>query len=206
MRLRIITTEDTEGHRVSKYSVPLCVLRGKYWFSSHRISLPEREPNGPGNGACVILREGELVHYSREDAIAPLWAGQRFPITDCISGWTILHRAPVIIEDIYSDERVPVDYYRSTFVKSLAMVPIQQDNPAGAIGVYWARQHKPTEHQLDLLEALADLAAVAFVNVQLFDEMKSARLDAEARAEELRKQASRHRLSDTLWASDTGRR
>jgi PAS domain S-box-containing protein len=141
------------------------------------------------DGACVILREGELVHYSREAAVAPLWAGQRFPITNCISGWSIVHRAPVVIEDVYSDARIPVDSYRSTFVKSLAMMPIQQDDPIGALGVYWARRHKATERQLDLLGTLAELAAVAFVNVQLFDEMKSARFEAEAQAEELRKQA-----------------
>jgi PAS domain S-box-containing protein len=141
------------------------------------------------DGACVILREGEHVHYSREEAIAPLWAGQRFPITNCISGWSILHRAPAVIEDIYSDERISADYYRGTFVKSLAIAPIQQHSPVGAIGVYWARRHRATGRQLDLLETLADLAAVAFTNADLFDEMKSARLKAEAQAEELRNQA-----------------
>jgi hypothetical protein len=55
------------------------------------------------DGACLILREGELVHYAQEDTIAHLWAGQRFPITNCISGWSIIHKRPVVIEDIYSD-------------------------------------------------------------------------------------------------------
>src|SRR5690349_16314077 len=63
------------------------------------------------DGACVILREGDLVYYSQESAIARLWTGQRFPIGNCISGWSILHRAPVVIEDVYADPRVPVPAY-----------------------------------------------------------------------------------------------
>ena len=37
------------------------------------------------HGATFVLREGDLVHYAADDAIAPLWTGQRFPITRCIA-------------------------------------------------------------------------------------------------------------------------
>jgi two-component system CheB/CheR fusion protein len=30
------------------------------------------------DGATFVLRDGELCHYADEDAIAPLWKGQRF--------------------------------------------------------------------------------------------------------------------------------
>jgi hypothetical protein len=39
------------------------------------------------DGATIVLRDGELCFYADEDAIAPLWKGQRFPMTECISGW-----------------------------------------------------------------------------------------------------------------------
>jgi len=119
------------------------------------------------DGACVILREGELVHYSHEDTVAPLWAGQRFPIENCISGWSILHREPAIIEDIYTDERIPVEYYRNTFVKSLAMQPIQPENPIGSLGAYWSGRHRATPRELALLEKLADVAALVLQNLAL---------------------------------------
>lgn len=131
------------------------------------------------DGACVIVREGELVHYACEDAIAPLWQGQQFPISNCISGWSILHDAPAIIEDIYADDRIPADYYRSTFVNSLAMMPIHADNPIGAIGVYWRQKLKAGERQLELLERLADIAGIALTNAQLFAREQETRRMAE---------------------------
>ncbi|MFL6214182.1 MAG: PAS domain S-box protein [Blastocatellia bacterium] len=141
------------------------------------------------DGACVILREGDLVYYSQEDAIAPLWAGQRFPIDNCIGGWSILHRAPVVIEDVHSDSRIPLDYYRNTFVKALAIMPMQPENPFGAIGVYWSRRHRADERQLKLLETLANLASTAIAHAELFEEAKAARAEAERHADALQKQA-----------------
>jgi PAS domain S-box-containing protein len=141
------------------------------------------------DGACVILREGDLVYYSQESAIARLWAGQRFPISNCISGWSILHRAPVVVEDVYADSRIPLPAYQTTFVKSLAIMPMQPENPFGAIGVYWGRRHRASERQLKLLETLADLASTAITNAELFEDAKVARAQAERHVEALQKQA-----------------
>jgi GAF domain-containing protein len=113
------------------------------------------------DGATFVLREDDLCHYVDEDAISPLWKGQRFPLSACISGWAMLNRHGVAIADIYSDDRIPHDAYRQTFVKSLAMVPIRQLDPLGAIGNYWADHHEPSQRELALLQALADSTAVA---------------------------------------------
>src|SRR5262249_9792295 len=43
------------------------------------------------DGVSLVLRDGELCHYAEEDAISPLWKGQRFPMSTCISGWSMLH-------------------------------------------------------------------------------------------------------------------
>ncbi|MEJ0010374.1 MAG: hypothetical protein WDN72_07655 [Alphaproteobacteria bacterium] len=45
-----------------------------------------RELTG-ADGATFVLRDGEECHYLDENAIAPLWKGQRFPMSACISGW-----------------------------------------------------------------------------------------------------------------------
>ena len=77
------------------------------------------------DGITFVLRDGELCYYADEDAISPLWKGNRFPMSACISGWCMLHRQTAVIPDIYGDPRIPHDAYRPTFVKSLVMVPVR---------------------------------------------------------------------------------
>jgi hypothetical protein len=129
------------------------------------------------DGATFVLRDGEQCFYADEDAIAPLWKGQRFPLDACISGWSMLNRRAVAIEDIYADDRIPHSAYRPTFVKSLAMVPIRALDPIGAIGNYWAVPHEPTDAELELLQALADSTAVAIENVRVYEELERSRLE-----------------------------
>jgi signal transduction histidine kinase len=130
------------------------------------------------DGATFVLREGETCVYADEDAIAPLWKGSRFPLESCISGWAMLNRQSVAIEDIYADDRIPHDAYRPTFVTSLAIVPIRSVEPIGAIGAYWAERHHASDEEVELLQALADSTAVAMENVQLWQELER-RLEAD---------------------------
>ncbi|MEJ1965867.1 MAG: ATP-binding protein [Gammaproteobacteria bacterium] len=120
------------------------------------------------DGATFVLRDVNLCYYADEDAISPLWKGQRFPMSACISGWAMLNRQSVIIEDIYADARIPHDAYRPTFVKSLVMMPIRTVEPIGAIGAYWASRHKATPEEVNLLQALADSTSVAMEAAGLF--------------------------------------
>ena len=124
------------------------------------------------DGATFVLRDGDRCHYVDEDAIAPLWKGQKFPMSACVSGWAMLNRRPATIPDIYTDDRIPHDAYRPTFVKSLVMVPIRTLDPVGAIGNYWAEPHTPTTDEVRLLQALADSTAVALENVRLIAELE----------------------------------
>jgi diguanylate cyclase (GGDEF)-like protein len=117
------------------------------------------------DGATFVLRDGDQCFYADEDAIAPLWKGQRFPMEACISGWVMLHHRSAVIPDIYADDRMPHDAYRPTFVRSLVMVPIRSQMPVGAIGVYWAREHRPSEETTRVLQALADSTALAIESV-----------------------------------------
>ena len=141
------------------------------------------------DGATFVLRDADRCYYADEDAISPLWKGQRFPMSVCISGWAMLNRHPAVIEDIYADQRIPHDAYRPTFVKSLAMVPIRTLDPVGAIGNYWATRHQPTEREVELLQALADSTAVAMENVRVYSELEERVLDRtaelQARTDEL---------------------
>jgi GAF domain-containing protein len=113
------------------------------------------------DGATFVLRDGDHVYYADEDAIRPLWKGRRFPMTACISGWSILHRVAVMIPDVYLDERIPHDAYGPTFVKSLVITPIGKEEPIGAIGCYWSVRYWATAEEMTTLQDLANATAVA---------------------------------------------
>lgn len=124
------------------------------------------------DGATFVMRDGDDCYYRDEEAISPLWKGQRFPMDTCISGWVMQHHQAAVIDDIYSDPRIPHDLYRSTFVKSLVMVPIRKREPIGAIGIYWASSHRSKPDDVHLLHALADSVSVALENVRIYDELE----------------------------------
>ncbi|MBI5615069.1 MAG: GAF domain-containing protein [Gammaproteobacteria bacterium] len=124
------------------------------------------------DGATFVLRDGEYCRYVDEDAIAPLWKGQRFPMHQCVSGWVMTQREAVAIADVFKDHRIPVAVYRPTFVKSLAMVPIGAAECGGAIGAYWAQRHHATGTDLWALQALAAAAAGALANIARCDALE----------------------------------
>ena len=112
------------------------------------------------DGVTFVLRDNAACHYVEEDAIAPLWKGQRFPMAACVSGWVMEHHQAVVIPDIYSDPRVLHAAYRPTFVRSMAMVPVGRRAAFAAIGAYWASPHEATPSEMEILHAMADSAAM----------------------------------------------
>jgi signal transduction histidine kinase len=124
------------------------------------------------DGATFVLKEDHFCYYVDEDAISPLWKGQRFDMDLCISGWVMKNKKTTIIEDIYKDPRIPIDAYRKTFVKSLAMVPIRTKDPIGAIGTYWKSMHSPSPKDIKILEALANSTSIAIESAQVYMELE----------------------------------
>jgi len=107
------------------------------------------------DGATFVLRDGDHCRYVEEDAVGPLWKGQRFPMADCISGWCMLNGETAAIEDIFADPRIPHDAYRRTFVKSLVMAPVSPVSPKAAIGAYWSHRRRFTEREIETVGLLA---------------------------------------------------
>ncbi|HEX7743498.1 MAG TPA: GAF domain-containing protein, partial [Sphingobium sp.] len=118
-------------------------------------------------GITFVMGEGDYCHYVAEDAIEPLWAGQKFPQANCISGWVMMNGVPAIIPDIFADPRIPQELYSATFVRSLVMMPVDTGVRPMAIGAYWVEQDAPTRLALDLLSQLARLVGAAVRNVSL---------------------------------------
>ena len=127
------------------------------------------------DGVTFVLREGDCCYYAEEDAISPLWKGKRFPMSACISGWCMTQRQAVAIRDIYKDDRIPIDAYRSTFVRSLMMVPVRDDDPIGAMGAYWSQSRKPSPAEFELLQTIANSASLGIAKIELEQERGRAR-------------------------------
>jgi len=124
------------------------------------------------DGATFVLREDDKCFSIAEDAISPLWKGQRFVAESCISGWVMEHGEIAVVPDIYRDDRIPHDAYRSTFVRSLAMAPVRANDPVAAIGAYWAAPFEPTPREQAILAALANAAASALTNLDLREQLR----------------------------------
>lgn len=150
------------------------------------------------DGATFVLRDNGKCYYADEDAIAPLWKGNRFPMEVCISGWAMLNREAAVIPDIYLDNRIPHAAYRPTFVKSLVMVPIRKLDPVGAIGNYWAHEHQPSEQEVTLLQALADATSIAMENVQVYAELEQRVRDRTAELERANEEIRQVSVTDVL--------
>jgi signal transduction histidine kinase len=118
------------------------------------------------DGITFVLREGENCYYAEEDAISPLWKGRRFPVDACISGWCMVERRSAVVPDIYKDSRIPQDAYKPTFVRSLAMVPVRQDDPIAAMGAYWARTREIPDLEVELFQSIANAASLAMAYVE----------------------------------------
>lgn len=169
----------------------------------HIVRTAARELTG-ADGATFVLRDGDKCYYADEDAIEPLWKGQRFPMSACISGWVMMRGETAYVEDIYADERIPVAAYRPTFVRSLVMVPIRRDAPIGAIGNYWAQNRLPAPGEIEILESLANITSVALENVELYGQLQGKIAALEESNEELSRFAwiASHDLKSPLRSID----
>lgn len=136
------------------------------------------------DGITFVRAEGDECHYVAEDAIEPLWQGQRFKLAECVSGWVMLHDEPAIIPDITADERVPQAAYSSTFVKSMAIFPVVAGGSRSAIGAYWRQVGPPDTQSVSMLRMLAGFVGAAVTNLQLQSSFEIVnRIGAEVAAE-----------------------
>ncbi|MET3709520.1 PAS domain S-box-containing protein [Sphingomonas trueperi] len=137
-------------------------------------------------GIAVAVKVGGRCCYISEDAVAPLWQGQSFPIEECVSGWAIRERQTVAIRDVRLDDRVPQNAYAQTFVRSLIMVPIGRPEPVAALGAYWSVPQDHSAETVARLEGLARLATIAIENARLAQERERAEGDLRDSEERLR--------------------
>ena len=169
--------------------------------ASEIVEIVRRSARGlsGARGVAVIFNDNGFCNYLVEDSESPLWAGQKFPATSCISGWAMIHQETVVIGDIFLDPRIPHDAYRPTFVRSLIMVPVGE--PAfAAIGAYWAETATPDPAEVAAMETLARSASTAFKNMQLYQNLEEQLTERKKDAEHLRLLVNElnHRVKNSL--------
>ncbi len=125
------------------------------------------------NGSAFVKKDGDFCFYIEEDSREPLWKGGRFPLKQCITGWVMLNKEPAFIEDIYKDSRIPLELYKPTYIRSLAALPIFSENPKAAFCSYWDKNYSPTSNEVQLLQTLADAAAISLQNIELMNDLEN---------------------------------
>jgi GAF domain-containing protein len=119
-------------------------------------------------GATFVLVDGDQCFHPEADPIAPVWAGQRFSIGECVCGWSIQHDEAATINDLDVDERVPPQALRPSYVRSLVAVPIVGSaGPAGALGGYWLATGQAGRADLGWLRRLAEATGAAIAEIGL---------------------------------------
>jgi L-methionine (R)-S-oxide reductase len=118
------------------------------------------------DGIAVVLREGGFCRYVAEDAVTTLWSGSRFPLGECISGWSMLTGEVAVIPDIEADPRIPREAYRSKPLRTLVMTPIGRPAPSAALGAYWCAMVDVDPGTVARLGVLADLAGKALSRIR----------------------------------------
>ncbi|HEU5271491.1 MAG TPA: GAF domain-containing protein [Jatrophihabitans sp.] len=119
-------------------------------------------------GASLVLLDGDQCFHADEDPIAPMWAGQRFRVGECLAWWSIGYGQVAVISDVNCDERVPPQAYRSAQVRSMVTVPIPgPQGTTGAIGGYWPDARQARRADVGWLQRLAQATGAVIADVGL---------------------------------------
>ncbi|MGW0231958.1 GAF domain-containing protein [Actinopolymorpha singaporensis] len=112
-------------------------------------------------GATLVLVDGDKSHHVAEDSAFSLWLDCRFPLTQCLSGWAILHATTAVSPDVHNDQRTCREEDLPVPVHSAIMSPLGGEAPFGAIGACWTRAGVPNAQLVATLEKVATLTTVA---------------------------------------------
>ncbi len=104
-------------------------------------------------------------------------------ISGSLSGDAIKKREPIIVEDVQENKKYQLmDMAIKENLSSLCIVPmVVKDQAIGVITVYTKDKHVFTEEEVNVLQMVANQAAVAVENTKLVDEMVRAKEALETR-------------------------
>ncbi len=133
------------------------------------------------DGVCFVLIEDGHAHYIEEDSVNIFLKGTSRGLEDCICGWCIQHEQLALVDDVYQDERIHIRFYDDSYVRSLAMIPINGESGViGALGFYFSQpsftsnrigydqeRTRFQDHRIPMMECLAEAAGFALKNATI---------------------------------------
>ena len=126
------------------------------------------------DGVTIVRREGDETVYVAEDAPMPYWEGRRFPISECLAGYAILEKRPIIIPEVRLADDVPQNAYLATYAQSVAVFPVGRGEPNGAIGAYWREARLIDDETVSLLAALARAFGAVIEMIEVLEQAQRA--------------------------------
>lgn len=130
--------------------------------------------------ASVVLRDdvaGEVWFAAASGEGSEAVIGLHMALGQGLAGWVAEKGEPVIVPDVYADERFFADMDKSSgfTTQSILCVPLQtKGHTIGAIEVMNKKNGTFDKEDLALLQALAAPAAAAIENAQLYEEQSRA--------------------------------
>jgi signal transduction histidine kinase len=125
----------------------------------------------PFDVGWLLLREGDRVRIRAADEAHRGDVGMTFPIADCVSGQSMLRRAPIFIPDllempadlrrVYKPSRSTAQLMRSELVVPLMIGEGEAERAIGALNIESPERGAFAAEQIELLRLLADHAALA---------------------------------------------
>lgn len=124
------------------------------------------------DGASILLMEGEQsLRFAAASPQSEILDMTEVPLEGSLAGWVVKHREMAIVEDAQSDPR----HYKIKAVdttQSIIAVPmIFADQVIGVLESLTTKaRYRFTRQDMDTLETLASIAAVAVQNARLFEQ------------------------------------
>jgi signal transduction histidine kinase/HPt (histidine-containing phosphotransfer) domain-containing protein len=122
------------------------------------------------------------LRASSEAQLAADYLVRERPFGTGVAGWVAVHRQPLDIRDIFSDERVmSAEWWRTHHLSSLLALPIiYQDALLGVLVLSGQKPFSLDPDEQSLLDSFVSQAAVAIQNASLYAAQAAARDAAEA--------------------------
>ncbi len=136
---------------------------------------------------CSIMllspKKNELVIKATQSLSEAYRRKPNIKVDSSISGESIRTRSPVVVYDVREEERYLFrDLAKRENLTSMVAIPmIVKKEPIGVINVYTRQHHYFTEEEINVLQIVANQAAVAVENTKLMEESMKAREALETR-------------------------
>lgn len=135
---------------------------------------------GATNGSIIVLDESgnpiDSIIIVGEQLIENTTEQLRVTLDQGLAGWVIRHSQGVLIADTSKDERWlrrPDDDISRTGPKSAMSVPLMaRDHLAGVMTLVHPEPNSFNQEHFELLQAIADQAAITLLNARLYDESR----------------------------------